>query len=125
MPLTMPRPTPEDREEFSEADIAALDRALELYLTRDGSAEQVERGIAQGDSWRELVWVACLSEQSDELDLSAGAFPPYWQRNNAKPYSHRPNDVRAFQILEEMRKYGVSPFDPSPIRAVEQAKRAV
>lgn len=121
MQTTTPTPTPEDREEFS--DIAALELAIEKFTARPGRARQVAGKAEQGDSWREIAELAAYSEQMDSLKLFIGAAPPCWQCANAQPETDDEDDVRAFQILQEMRQHGVSDYHPDPIKAIEAAQR--
>ena len=121
---------PITREDFSKADQAALDKALELTLADhddDGRPQQV-RAIQLESGWYAAAIFCSGIRQSDHLSLSPWESTPSDLDPDeidaiiarGAPHNH---EYGAAVLLKKMLKAGVSRFDPSPIDAIAAARR--
>jgi hypothetical protein len=98
----------------TEADIdrAALDLAWNMFLEREPDTFRT--------GTREDKEFAAYSLQCDNLKLTPFQSPPVDLSDGSDP---GPDDEHAYKILQRMRKAGISPYHPDPLKALAAAKR--
>ena len=115
-----------DRSDFNDADLEALDRALDMVLTgkdRD-RAEQVQ-DIA-GDDWFGAASLAAYDLQCKHLQLRSWEDPPLFvNADEIDAILSQPghSQLAAAKLLKRMLAAGVSKFDPTPLDSIAAAKR--
>jgi hypothetical protein len=124
----MPRPRELRDSELSDADMAALQLAIDMTLADPPSASS--------DEWRDAALGCVYHQQITRLGLPPWASPPCWivtreeaeailetepmrNGNDRDISNHAPA-----QLLLDMLDCGVSAFHPDPVRAVNEARRA-
>jgi len=142
-------PTLEDIADLDGVDISALQLALDLTLANDppepGRVEQVMdflHGVPGIEAlparpWREVAEFCAYHQQMRRLNLHPAQSPPCWivDEDEADKILNEGYEAAAdgsgvdisncpgARLLKEMLRYGVSPFDPNPLAAIERAKQ--
>lgn len=139
-----------DLTDLTEADLAALQLAVDLTLADDppdpGRTEQVmdflqgygnEHFTVPPRPWREVAEFCSYHQQTTRLDLLLATSPPCCiltveQADAILRKGPRPgrvsgadnSDCSSARLLKRMLRYGVSPYHPDPLRAIADAKKA-
>lgn len=143
--MAMMTPTADDVADLSEADVAALQLALDLTLADDphdeGRVSQITDMLTDaklGNSWRDVADLAVYHQQMERLNLKPWQNPPCWIVDAAEadailrkgPVSSQSGsgedigDSRCARLLQKMQRVGISPFHPDPLRAIKEAQKA-
>ena len=102
-----------DEYEYSETDMDALRRAMEIAMREPGRKEQLEskvngyRGV-EPEPWTEVAEFAAFCVQSDTLHLKPWECPP------CSAY----DDKAALKLLDRMLEAGISQWEPDPLGAL-------
>jgi hypothetical protein len=109
---------------IQQRDRDALTRALVIARQDPMRAEQLDRKLANGESWDEVATFAALCVQSNALHLKPWQCPPCDSNNEIDPsegvlYGNRPDEVA---LLQRMLAAGLSRFEPDPMKALAEAE---
>jgi hypothetical protein len=103
-------------------DRAALELALEETLAeKDQSRVEQVRSMLKGRTRLEVSQFCSFHRQIDALGLRPWELPPCL--GDMEGPAGR--DEQAWQLLERMRRAGISRWHPSPLSAVEMAEKTV
>jgi hypothetical protein len=116
------------RDDFNEADRAALDLALESILTGKDQDRVAQLRAMLAESWWEAASFASYSKQIDHLQLAPWEDPPsaidvdqldaiIARGPNAN------NQYGGARLLKKMLAANVNPYHPSPISALAEATK--
>jgi hypothetical protein len=105
-----------------EQDRDALTRALVMARQDPMRAEQLDRKLANGESWDEVAFFATLCVQASALHLKPWQCPPCDSNNEIDPsegvlYGNRPDEVA---LLQRMLAAGLSRYEPDPMKALAE-----
>lgn len=133
--------TADDVADLSEADVAALQLALDLTLADDppdpGRVEQVQ-SMLEDRSWCEVSKFCAYHQQMARLNAFPWSNVPCWILDDTEANAilakgpilsatgNREDigDRKYARLLKRMLRWGVSPYHPDPITAVKEAQRA-
>jgi len=117
-----------DDDSLSEVDRRALERALKLDSAywRRRNAQDIASGRS---SWLEAALGSAYHCQVRELKLRLWQTPPCWvDDSELEQLLHAPDDYkgerRAATIVWRLRSFNRSKFEPTPLRAFEEAEAA-
>jgi len=102
-----------EQYEYSETDMDALRRAMEIAMRDPSRKEQLEskvnsyRGV-EPEPWTEVAEFAAFCVQSDTLHLKPWECPP------CSAY----DDKAAMKLLDRILEAGLSQWEPDPLGAL-------
>jgi hypothetical protein len=116
---------------LSRIDRQAMARAIEQMRRRGGEdARQIEDMLARRP-WHEVGSFASYSCQDKALQLKPWQTPPCWLRTDADvraaaaaPLPDLGGQRAAATLVRQLLSYGLSRYEPDPIRAIERASAA-
>jgi hypothetical protein len=108
--------TPTDRD--------ALSRAIAAARAEDaGRRKQIDSMLAD-EPWESVAVFAASCAQSKSLGLMPWQLPPF--RASLADLDQPPGDPsgrrESAELLQRLLRAGLSPFEPDPLRAIEQAE---
>jgi hypothetical protein len=109
---------------LTPADEDALTRAVAVTRAEDpGRAKQIDSMLAD-ESWQSVAVFAATCAQSRSLNLAPWQLPPF--RASLADLNQPPGDVscrrESAKLLRRLLDAGLSPFEPVPLQALEQAE---
>jgi len=129
-------------DELSEADLAALQLALDLTLADDppdpGRVDQITDMLSDGDhEWKEVAEFCSYHQQMERLGLHPAQQPPCWiidadeadailAKGPQLAYDGSGVDISdcgAAKLTKQMLAKGISVYHPDPARALRDAKK--
>jgi hypothetical protein len=143
--MTTTTPTAEDIADLTEADVAALQLALDLTLADDppdrGRVEQITDLLTDpkyGNTWRDVALLCVYHQQMERLNLYPWQKPPCWIITEAEADAilrkgpvlsatgsgEDIGDRKFARLLKKMLRLGISPFHPNPLQAIAEARKA-
>jgi hypothetical protein len=140
-------PTDDDVADLTEADIAALQLALDLTLADDppdsGRVEQITDMLTDpeylyGNIWRDVADLAVYHQQMERLHMLPWQGPPCWIITEAEADAilvkgpvlsvtgngEDIGDCKCARLLKRMLRHDVSPYHPDPVKAIRAAQRS-
>jgi hypothetical protein len=110
---------------LTDIDRDAMRRAIEITRKQPGRAAQIF-DMLSSRPWERVGRFCAFSCQMDSLHLDPWEYPPLWVRDidaalNAPDDARRVRD--AARLLQRMLALGLSRYEPSPMKAIEQAEQ--
>jgi hypothetical protein len=116
----------DDDELMSEADVDALERAMEMARLEPGRGEQLDSKL-KDEPWEDVARFAAYCCQCNNLQLQPHQSPPCWIYDLVKIINAGDDgiigDYAAARLLQRMLNAGLSRYEPDPERALAKAKK--
>jgi hypothetical protein len=111
---------------LTDVDKDAMRRAIAITRRSEPGRDQQITAMLFDRPFERVGRFAAFSCQMDSLHLQPWETPPVWIRGDIEAALHAPNDARrvrdAARLLQRMLALGISRYEPSPMKAIEQAE---